>query len=301
MRALILSMVLFSGGTASYLDEANQCYSGGKIAEALPLYKKAARHGENPTLCYFNLANAYYRLDSLAQAVVYYKASLADAPEFFKGRLNLAVACYALDELSECITYATQALAIEPNDKKALLTLAAAYRKARALPEAITAFERLARSFPEMEEPYAALGEMYRELDDPQEAARWYEQYPQTGKNYPAILLFLADISESENDPVRARYFLWKSFERDTTKQWTLYRVIALDEKAGNVLVALEEAESGVERFPKFAELALLAGTIAFKLEKFDKARRYFERARNNGCAQGIVGLNNLRSRLHER
>jgi|WetSurMetagenome_2_1015567.scaffolds.fasta_scaffold360239_1 tetratricopeptide (TPR) repeat protein len=301
MRTLIYSLLLFSAGYASYLDEANKFYSSGKIPDALPLYKKAVRHGENPTLCYFNLANAYYRLDSVAQAIVYYKASIAEAPEFFKGRLNLAVACFALDELAECITYATQALSLEPDNQKALLTLAAAYRKARAVPEAITAFERLARRFPEMEEPYVALGELYRELDDPQEAVKWFEQYPRSGKNYPAVLLFLADISESGNDLVRARYYLRKSFEKDTTKQWTYYRLVTIDEKAGNELVALEEAEDGVEQFPRFAEIALLAGTIAFKLEKFDKARRYFEIARINGSARGIIGLNNLKARLHEQ
>jgi tetratricopeptide (TPR) repeat protein len=300
MRSLIYSLLLFTSGYSSYLDEANTCYSSGKIIDALPLYKKAVRQGENPTICYFNLANAYYRLDSVAQAIVYYKASIAEAPDFFKGRLNLAVACFALDELAECITYATQALALEPENQKALLTLASAYRKARAVPEAITAFERLARRYPEMEEPYVALGELYRELDDPQEAAKWFEQYPQSGKNYPAVLLFLADISESGNDLVRARYYLRKSFEIDTTKQWTYYRLAAIDEKAGNELVALEEAEGGVEQFPHFAEIALLAGTIAFKLEKFDTARRYFEIARNNGSVHGIVGLNNLKARLHE-
>jgi tetratricopeptide (TPR) repeat protein len=301
MLVCICCLLLFSTGSASFLDEANSCYFKGDMAEALSLYKKAIHYGENPTLCYFNLANAYYRLDSVAQAVVYYKASLTDAPEFFKGRLNLAIACYALDEQAECIMYATQALALEPDNQKALLTLAAAYRKIHAYPEAIVAFERLAERFPEMEEPIVALGEMYRELDDQEDAVRWFEQYPQTGKNYAAVLLLLADISESGKDLVRARYYLRKSFEKDTTRQWTYYRFVALDEKAGNMLLALEEAENGVKRFPRFAELALLAGTISFKLEKFDKARRYFEIARDNGSAHGVIGLTNVRSLLHEK
>jgi tetratricopeptide (TPR) repeat protein len=301
MRIFFWTVILFSAGFTAYLDEANKCYSTGNMAGALTLYKKAASLGENPTLCYFNLANAYYRMDSVAQAAVYYKASLTGAPEFFKGRLNLAVACFALDEMAECIAYATAALALEPDNPKALLTLAAAYRKARAYPEAIASFERLAGRFPEMEEPYVALGEMYRELDDPQEALRWFEQYPPGGRNYPAVLLYLADISESVNDLPRAGYYLRKSFGIDTSRQWTYYRFVALDEKAGNALFALEEAEKGVERFPRFAQLALLAGTIALRLEKFDKARRYFETARDNGSAQGAIGLYNLKARLHER
>jgi tetratricopeptide (TPR) repeat protein len=286
---------------ASILDDANSYYAAGKIPEALQLYKKAILQGENPTLCYFNCGNAYYRMDSIAQAIVYYKASLTDAPEFFKGRLNLAIACYALDELAECITYATQALTLSPDNQKALLTLAAAYRKARAYPEAIVAFERLAVRFPEMEEPIIALGEMYRDLDDPEEAIRWLEQYPHNGKNYAASLFSLAEISESANDLPRARYYLRKSFDKDTTKQWAYYRFVALDERAGKTLLAFEEAETGVARFPRFAELALLAAAMALKLEKFDKARRYFEIARDNGSAHAVIGLDKVRYRLHEQ
>ena len=305
-RAFRTSFFLFcvsiiSALSASVLDDANSYYATGKIAEALQLYKKAVRQGENPTLCYFNCGNAYYRMDSIAQAIVYYKASLTDAPEFFKGRLNLAIACYALDELAECISYAMQALTLEPDNQKALLTLAAAYRKAHAYPEAIVAFERLSARFPEMEEPIMTLGEMYRDLDDPEEAVRWLEQYPHNGKNYAAALFSLAEISESNNDLTRARYYLRKSFEKDTTKQWTYYRFVTIDERAGNTLLAFEEAETGVQRFPRFAELALFTAAMAFKLEKFDKARRYFEIARDGGSAHAVIGLDNLRYRLHEQ
>ncbi len=261
------------------------------------MYKKAIVQGENPTLCYFNLANAYYKMDSIAQAIVYYKASLSGAPDFFRGHLNLAIAYYGLDEPTECIAYATRALTLEPDNPKALLVLGAAYRKVQAYPEAITAFERLAGGCPDMEEPYTALGEMYRELNDPQEAVRWFEQYPAAGKYQAAILLNLADIYESANDLVKARYYLRKSFEKDTSRQWTYYRSVLLDEKAGNLLLAFEEAEKGVVFFPKFADLAVLGGTIAVKLEKFDKARYYYEIARQNGSANAIIGLENLRLR----
>jgi len=283
---------------ASLLDDANKLYGGGKIAAALPLYKKAAVSGENPTLCYFNLANAYYRLDSIAQAIVFYKASLVGAPEFFRGRLNLAIAYYALDELGECIACATQALDLEPGSQKALLTLAAAYRKAGAYPEAITAFERLALLAPESEEPPLALGQMYRDLDDPKESLRWFEAYPQNGKSAAAVLLCLADIYESENDRSRARYYCEKAFQKDTTKQWIYYRMVTIDEKTGNTLVAFEESKQGVDRFPRFAEIALLAGAIAFKLERFEDARYYYRIAGENGSAGALIGLENVRTRL---
>ena len=181
------------------------------------------------------------------------------------------------------------------------MTLAAAYRRAHAYPEAIVAFERLAGNYPDNEEAIAALGELYREIGDPVTAVRWLEQYPPDGKNRAAVLLILAQLAEDADDPVRSRYYLQKSFEKDTTKQWTYYRFVELDRKTGNLLLALEEAEEGVRRFPRFAEMALLAGTIAYKLENFDKARRYFEIARDNGGSRGIVGLENLRNRLRDQ
>jgi tetratricopeptide (TPR) repeat protein len=297
---LFILLIVFSS-KASLLDDANDLYSKGKIKEAAVAYKKAARQGENPTLCYFNLANAYYQLDSLAQAVVFYQASIGSAPEFFRGYLNLSIAYYALNDLGECISTARRAVALEPKNQKALFVLAAAYRKAKGFPEAITAFEQIAQFFPDMEEPYIALGEMYRELDDPGEAIRWFTQYPQNGKNLAYVQLALADIYESENNLDHAVYCLQKSFEKDPSKQWTWYRIAELDERSGNTLVALEAAKNGIELFPKFSEIALLAGTIAFKLEKYDEAERYFTIAQKNGNAGAVVGLDNIRMVRREK
>jgi tetratricopeptide (TPR) repeat protein len=268
---------------------------------ALPLYKKAIASGENPTICCFNLANAYYQLDSIAQAIVYYKASLAGAPEFFRGRLNLAIAYYSIDEIGECIGWATQALHLEPDNPKALLTLAAAYRKAGAFPEAIAHFERLALLSPESEDPPLALGQMYRELDDPQEALRWFNAYPHNGNNAAAVLLCIADIYESENNLGRARYYCRQSFQKDTTKQWIYYHIVTLDEKTGNALVALEEARQGSERFPRFSEIALLAGSIAFRLERYEEALTYYRKAAEGGSAAALIGMENIRAQLVKR
>jgi tetratricopeptide (TPR) repeat protein len=152
-----------------------------------------------------------------------------------------------------------------------------------------------------MEEPYIALGEMYRELDDPNEAIRWFMQYPQTGKNLAYVQLELAEIYESENDLDRAIYCLQKSFEKNPSKQWTWYRIAELDERSGNTLVALETAKEGITLFPKFSEIALLAGTMAFKLEKYDEAERYFISAQKIGNAGAVVGLDNIRMIRREK
>ena len=299
---LFLCVVLAAGLIhASLLDDANRLYTNGRLLEAVPLYKKAILGGENPTFCYFNLANAYYRMDSIAQAIVYYRACLEEAPGFFRGLLNCAIAYYSLDEIVECIASALRAVKLEPENKKAMLVLAAAYRKAGAYPEAITWFERMAQLFPESEEPPQALGELYWELDDPFEAIRWFEAYPRDGKNIAEILQRLADIYESQNDLDRAAYCLKKSFEKDPKRQWTYYRILALEEKAGSSLVALEDAREGVNQFPGSADIALLAGLIAFKLEKYGEAEKYYRIAQKNGSAGAVIGLENVRNRLQSK
>jgi hypothetical protein len=74
-----------------------------------------------------------------------------------------------------------------------------------------------------------------------------------------------------------------------------------LDVKSGNIMVALDNAKQGVERFPKFAEIALLAGNIAFNAEKYYEAEIYYRLAKENGSVQAIAGLENVRTCLMKK
>lgn len=294
--SVILALLLFGLSVeAALLDHANNAYSQGDVDKAINLYKKAALAGENPALCYFNLANAYVQLDSLPQSIVYYRACLSYAPDFFRGYLNLAIAYFTLEDLGACIATVKRALELRPADQKSLLILAASYRKAGSLPEAICAFERLVVSYPELEEPYIALAEMYRDLGDNQTAIRWLRRYPESGKSESYVNSMLADIYESGGDLDKALYHLQRAFEMDLGNRWALYRIVQLHQKMGNPLVALEQAGQGLEILPTFAELALLAGNIAFGLGKLEEAERHYSTARTNGSAGAVVGLENIR------
>jgi tetratricopeptide (TPR) repeat protein len=287
---------LEASAPVNLLDRANAAYGVGRMREAVGLYKKAAASGGNPTLCYFNLANAYFQLDSLAQAIVYYKASLTDAPDFFRGHLNLAIGYYTLDDAGNCIAEVRRALEIQPQDPKALLILAAAYCKAHAYPQAITAFERLAASNPELEEPCIALGEMYRDLGDLPTAASWLSRYPDSGKNRAYVALLLADLYEQQGELSRSLYCLRNAFALDNKNRWIYYRMVRIMQGMGNDLVALEEAKQGLAIFPNFADLALLAGNIAFANQRYEEAETLYTRARAHGSAGAIVGLENIRA-----
>lgn len=298
LRLTLVCLLLLSSATlraGELLDRANEAYNGGEPHRAIELYRKAALGGENPALCYFNMANAYYQMDSLPQCIVYYRACIGYAPEFFRAYLNLAIAYFSLEELGSTIATARRALSLEPGDEKATMILAAAYRKAGAYPEAIATFEQLAAAYPENEEPPVALAEMFRELGDTPEAITWLQRYPADGKNKGYVNILLADLYESRGEIERALYYLREAWDIDTSNRWVFYRIIELHKKVGNTLIALEQAQRGVETMPSFAELALLGGNLAFELDRLDEAERLYTIARNSGSAGAVVGLENIR------
>lgn len=303
VAARVLAAVLVAcvqSGFAGKLDSANALYTAGKLPAAIAAYKVAVRAGENPALCYYNAANAYYQLDSLAQAVVSYRACLRHARDFVKARLNLAVTYYALDDMGACIAALREVVRSEPAHDKAWLILGTAYRRTGAIAQAAGAFERLVELKPSSEEPYLALGEMYRELGDPATAVRWLLSYPQDGSSATYVFTALSELYESMGDLARALYYTQMAYEADRSRKWSVYRIVSLNERLGNDLVALELARDAMRQFPDFAEIALAAGAIAFRQGRFDQAQVCYEHAARLGSAGAVVGLQNVRQTLKQ-
>jgi len=292
---LVLSLMVVRLAAAGLMEQANERYNEGKVHEAIELYRKAAIEGENPALCYFNMANAYFQLDSLPQSIVYYRACVNYAPDFFRAYLNLAMAYYRLEEIGPCVAVARRALELEPTDEKALTILGASYRRAGAYPEAVATFHQLASLYPQNEEAPVQLGEMYRELEDDEIAIAWFLRYPEGGENEAYAKRQLADIYESRGDLERAHFYLRKAYEMDSSNKWVYYQMVMLQQRMGNEMVALDQARRGLEGMGGFAELALLAGNLAFGLEKYNEAERFYLMAREQGSAGAVVGLENIR------
>jgi tetratricopeptide (TPR) repeat protein len=279
-----------------WMDRANQQYNEGEFGQAAAAYREALAHDENRALCYFNLANAYYQLDSLPQAIVFYRAAGLLAPGFFRGHLNLAVACHALADYGAAIAAVQRALGLEPNHTQALLLLAACYRQLAANAQAVPVLERLTGLDPLLPEPYLLLGEIYRELDDLPEAIAWLGRYPESGRDYNTTLLMLAEICEEQADYERSQYYLQQSFARDPAQRWVYHRMVVLQHKQGNILLALEKARDGLLLFPNFSELAVLGGNLALEMEDLAMAERLYAHAAQHGSAQGLVGLGNIQA-----
>ena len=65
-------------------------------------------------------------------------------------------------------------------------------------------------------------------------------------------------------------------------------------------MAAIEEATRGVELFPDFIELVLLAGNLSFRHQLYSQAEYFYTAAKNKGHSGGIAGLENIRI-AHER
>ncbi|MGB7567502.1 MAG: tetratricopeptide repeat protein [Chitinivibrionales bacterium] len=280
----------------SPISQADDAYRAGNFRQAIKFFHKAAEEGESPALCYFNIGNSYFQLDSLAESIVYYRACVQNAPDFLKGNLNLAVCYYQLNDFGRCLASIKRTLELDPANQKALLIQAVTLRRVGAIAKAVVAFENIIRLYPQIEDAYIALGEMYREVGDADEAIAWLESFPPGGKNKIYVYTLLADLYEKSGDLSRAISYLTMAFELDNTKQWTLYRIALLQQQSGNQLVALETCRDGAKRFPKFADIAVLAGTIAFERERIDEAEEFFTQGSKNGSPAAVVGLSNVRS-----
>lgn len=299
--AVTVLLCLSFAGTAPcgvLLDKANDLYVGGRIAESIPVYREALDKGENPALCYFNLANACFQINKLSYAVVYYRACLTHAPDFARGYLNLAIVYYSLNDIGRCIATLRRVRELDPANAKAALMLATCYQRAGEPAQAACLLHRIVEEHGGRSieaDACLMLGETYRDLNDPHEAVRWLARYPSGAPDYAHVLLLLADIYEAEGKLDRALYYADKAFESDPEKRWLLYRTVVLQQSMGNSNVALDRARRGLELFPDFSELSLLAGTLAFGQELYDRAEYYYSLAGRYGSAQAVVGLENVR------
>ena len=293
---LFLFVPGFSIGNEALIDSANGALAKGNLSEAVALYHRAIKRGENEATLFFNLGNALYQMDSLSLSVVYYRAAVERAPDYFRAYLNLATAYYMLDDMGSCIAIIQRGLHREPDNPKGLRLLGAAYQKITAWPQAVSTFERLYEIDPLSEEPYLCLSEIYKQLSDNESALRWLERYPENGKNRVYLLISLSELHKKEGRIEKALFCIREAFDLEPSNRWALYEMVVLQAEAGQTWVALDEARNGLSLFPDFPELAVLAGNIAFNQKRFDQAEHFYGWAADKGSAAGVVGLENLRS-----
>jgi tetratricopeptide (TPR) repeat protein len=293
--AFLLSVFALNSPGESLLDSANALYGAGDIKGALRLYHRALDNGDSPALAAFNLGNVYYQMDSLHLSIRFYTDCIVRAPEFGRAYQNVAAAYFGLDDFGACIGAAVRAVELDPANTRTWLLLGTAYRKLKAYPQAFETFLRLMEMAPTLEEPYIALAEISRDLEDDETAIHWLERFPAEGENAAFASLMLGDIFKKQKNYSQAMYHIRKAWETDPANNWAFFEIISLHLLMGNDLLALQEARNGLAQYPDFADLAVLAGNIAFKHERYDEAAYLYTQARDNGNPEGVVGLENIR------
>lgn len=293
---LLMSISLITvSTTADPLSDAQTCYDKGDYQSAIRLYKKSVLDAPSPALVYFNMANCWFQLDSFANAIVCYEQSLSEAPSFFRAWLNLGIARYTLNDYPGVIAALERARLLEPENTQLLLILASSYRKLGSYSYSIPLLEEAVSIDTSLEKCYFMLYEANYSLGNLEQAAQWLRRCPENiDKPSKEKYTLLAELAQERGKINEALSWLKKVIHAFSDDQWALYRYISVLASDGTVLLALEEADEALERFPAFGEMALLAGTLATKEGMLERATNYFLKAWKNGLSDGMVGLKNL-------
>jgi tetratricopeptide (TPR) repeat protein len=294
LRVILLLALVFAA-SADCLSEAQTYYEKGDYHAALRLYEQCVFSSPNPALVYFNMANCWYQLDSLANAAVCYEMSIAEAPEFFRAWLNLGILKYNLNDYPGVVAALERARSFQPDNTQLLLILASAYRRLESLSNTIPLLEYAVSIDPGLEKGYFMLYEANYRLGNLDGAAHWLRMCPDkaSGRIREKYIL-LAELSEEQGKLNEALSWWRKVMDAFPEERWASYKYVSLLARQQTVLLALEEADEALEKYPDFGEMALIAGSIATDAGLLDRASRYFMRAWELGFADGLVGLQNL-------
>lgn len=291
----LLLNVLVLTVAANSLSDAQAHYEKGDYHSAINLYRQNVFSAPNPALVYFNMANCWYQLDSLANAAVYYEMSLAEAPEFFRAWLNLGILKYNLDDYPGVVAALERARPLQPDNTQLLLILASAYRRLENLSHAIPLLEYAVSIEPGLDKGYFMLYEANYRLGNLCAAAQWLRMCPDSASERTREKhTLLAELAEEQGKFNEALSWWRKVIDAFPEERWASYKYVSLLAKQEIVLLALEEADDALAKYPDFGEMALLAGSIATDAGLLDRASRHFMRAWELGISDGLVGLQNL-------
>ena len=291
----LLLTVLVLTVAANSLSDAQAHYEKGDYHSAINLYRQNVFSAPNPALVYFNMANCWYQLDSLANAAVYYEMSLAEAPEFFRAWLNLGILKYNLNDYPGVVAALERARPLQPDNTQLLLILASAYRRLENLSHAIPLLEYAVSIEPGLDKGYFMLYEANYRLGNLCAAAQWLRMCPDSASERTREKhTLLAELAEEQGKFNEALSWWRKVIDAFPEERWASYKYVSLLAKQETVLLALEEADDALAKYPDFGEMALLAGSIATDAGLLDRASRHFMRAWELGISDGLVGLQNL-------
>jgi tetratricopeptide (TPR) repeat protein len=281
-------------------ERGNELYNEGKFAEAAVYYKKSLREGANLSLAYFNMGNCYYQIHKVPRAIGCYQEAIDEAPGFFTAYLNLGILYQMQQDWPSTIAVLQIADEIEPDNKQVVLILSIAYRNMKAYAPAVRCIERAIELDSMLYDCYFLLFDIYQELDDFNTAIKCLDRYPETGKRAAEKYHLLAGIADIRGEMEKSVFLYRKEIELAPENRSAYYNLVNALNKSGHSLLALQTASEALIRFDDYADLAVLAGNIAFERSYMREADVFYHKAYSLNDVRGLLGLQNMAVRSNE-
>jgi tetratricopeptide (TPR) repeat protein len=283
-----------SGASRGSFVRGNDLYGQGKYAEAAVFYKLSIKEGASASLALFNMGNCYYQMTMIPSAIACYQEAIDEAPGFFTAYLNLGVLYQTQEDWPSTASTLEIADAIEPDNKQVVLILAIAYRNLKAYAPAVKCIERAIGLDSTLYDCYFLLFDIYQELEDFNAAVTYLDKYPDSGKRAAEKYRLLAGIADVRGETEKSAFLYRKETELAPDNHAATYNLVNALNKSGHGLLALETARESLRRFDTYADLALLAGNIAFERKYMREAGEFYQKAYSLNDARGLIGLQNV-------
>ncbi len=234
----------------------------------------------------FEKANNLYLSGALNQAEDLYRQILEVVPENpdvlnMMGLTAHAKGCF--NEACECFY---KALRFAPRHLPLYFNLAVSLSAAGKLHEATNAYFEVIKLNPDIKEAYNNLGGIQESLNQPEKAKEYYRK---ALEHDPAYLEPLVNLAALDHDVAA----LQSLCEQHPTSALPVYYLALINFKQNNLSEAVRYVKLAQNSDTSSADIYLLAGNIALKLNNTDEAVKAFAQALqiNGKCAPALINL----------
>lgn len=234
----------------------------------------------------FEKANDLYSAGAFNQAEDLYRQILEAVPENPDVLCMMGLTAHAKGCFNEACEYFYKALQHAPRHLPLYFNLAVSLTAAGKLHEALKAYFEVIKLNPNIKEAYNNSGGIYESLNQPETAKEYYRKALKIDAGYLESLVNLAAL---DND-VAALQALAKN---NPNSALPLYYLALINFKQNNFTEAEKYIVSAQNSDNTSADIYLLAGNIALKLNNSDEAVKAFAQALqiNGKCAPALINL----------
>lgn len=272
--------------SSQILAQALELHRGGKLQEAVSLYRKSLPYlpmtEQNLALraaIHNNMGAALRGLGDRQGAKEAFSQAIAFMPGYAEAQLNLGVALMEQQELELAVESFTRTLELRPNCAEAYNNMGAAFRKLKQLEQAENAYIQALVIKPEYLEARMNLALVYQEQEKLKEAADLLRAVLAKNPGYADAYLNLGTVLHQQGKYEDAIECFRKAqaFKPECAKAYINMAAVLKDQR--QLEAAAEAARMGIQRMPDSPEAHLSLGTILHDQGNFPAATESYLRA----------------------